>query len=222
MRILIIDDNREITDILKSGLESELFVVDTADEGNKGLKLALSNPYDLIILDVVIPGKNGFEVCKAIRQAKKTTPIIILSVKSEIPDKVELLNIGADDYLTKPFFFAELLARIKALLRRPPKLENENYFRCADLELHKEAHMVTRGNKEIHLTRKEFLILEYLLKNDGKVVTRQMLLENAWDTNADPFSNTIEAHIRNLRKKIDQGHIRRYIQTVPGVGYKIS
>lgn len=222
MRLLIIDDNQQITDVLKSGLESDCFVVDVANNGETGLKFAQENKYDLIILDLILPKEDGTQVCTKLRAMGNATPIIILSVKANIPDKVELLNIGADDYITKPFSFSELMARINAILRRPNQLQRQPCYQVEDLELDINAHSVKRKGQEIHLTRKEFLILNYLIKNRGRVATRQMILENAWDINADPFSNTIEAHIRNLRKKIDEGHKKRYIQTVAGVGYKIN
>lgn len=221
MKILIIEDEKDLADSLKDSLESECFAVDVAEDGQKGMMLGCTNNYDLIILDNMLPKRSGADVCRNIRVAKKQTPIIMLSVVSETDKKVELLNLGADDYLTKPFSFKELLARIKALLRRPKAIEN-CIIRIGDLTIDVAANKVMVGKKEVYLTRKEFMLLEYLMKNKGVVVSRGMLLEHVWDINADPFSNTIESHILNLRKKIKYKGNRDIIQTIPGRGYKID
>ncbi|MFA5062234.1 MAG: response regulator transcription factor [Patescibacteria group bacterium] len=221
MKILIIEDEKDLADSLKDSLESECFAVDVAADGQKGMMLGCTNDYDLIILDNMLPKRSGAEVCKHIRIAKKQVPIIMLSVVSETNKKVELLNLGADDYLTKPFSFKELLARIKALLRRPKVIEDQ-IVRIRDLTLDFAASKVLVGKKEVYLTRKEFMLLEYLMKNKGVVVSRGMILEHVWDMDADPFSNTIESHILNLRKKIKHRGIREFIQTIPGRGYKIE
>ncbi|KPJ56434.1 transcriptional regulator [Parcubacteria bacterium DG_74_2] len=221
MRILLVEDNKEIIKFLKPCLEAENFVVDAAEDGAKGSFLARTNDYDLIILDYVLPKKDGACVCQEIRSRGKNMPIIMLSVKSEIEDKVKLLNIGADDYLTKPFSFEELLARIKALLRRPEKIEND-ILMVDDLVLDKNKQMVTRGKKEIYLTRKEFALLEYLMKNQGIVLSRGMIMEHVWDMNIDPFSNTVETHILNLRRKIEPKNASQLIHTISGRGYRIG
>lgn len=220
MRILIIEDDKGISDFLKVSLENECFVVDTAEDGEKGSFLALTNDYDLIILDYILPKEDGHQVCEKIRKKGRTVPILILSVKSEVVTKVDILNIGADDYLTKPFSFEELLARIKALLRRPKQIESE-VLKIDDLILDTKKHLVKRGKKEIYLTRKQFMLLEYLMKNQGMVLSRGMIMEHVWDMNTDPFSNTIEAHIRILRRKIDLPKRKKLIHTIPGIGYKI-
>ena len=163
MRILIIEDEKETSDFLKQSLENECFAIDVAKDGEKGSFLARTNDYDLIILDYILPKKDGCRVCEEIRKAKKSVPILILSVKSEIPTKVDILNIGADDYLTKPYSFEELLARIKALLRRPKQIESK-VLEIDDLILDNKKHLVKRGKKEIYLTRKQFMLLEYLMK----------------------------------------------------------
>jgi len=221
MRILIIDDQKEIVDFLKKGLESVCFAVDIAMDGEQGSYMARTNDYDLIVLDNNLPKKNGKEIAKEIRGDGKNTPIIMLSVHSDISTKVDLLNLGVDDYVTKPFSFDELLARIKALLRRPPQIEDE-IIKAGNLILDTKRHAVRRDDKEIYLTKKEFMLLEYLMRNNGIVLSRSMILEHVWDMNADPFSNTIESHILSLRKKIDSDNGQKIITTVPGIGYKIE
>jgi len=220
MRILIIEDEQEIRTFIKQSLESECFVVDAAQNGEEGSWLARTNEYDAIVLDNMLPGKSGKEVCMDIRRAGKTAPIIILSVKTGIDTKVAMLNIGADDYLTKPFSLDELLARIRALLRRPKEIK-EAVLALGDLVLDTNQHTACRGAEDVYLTRKEFMLLEYLLRNQDAVVSRGMIMEHVWDMNADPFSNTIESHIRSLRKKIDF-KAKKLIHTVPGRGYKIA
>lgn len=221
MRVLIVEDEKKISDFLKVGLEGELFTVDRAHDGEKGSYLARVNHYDAIILDNILPKKNGVEICKDIRKAGVNTPILMLSVKSDTAIKVELLNAGADDYLIKPFSLEELLARIRALLRRPLKIEAE-VMRIDDLVLDSKKHTAQRGKKELRLTRKEFMLLEYLMRSAGSVLSRGMILEHVWNMDTDPFSNTIESHILSLRKKVDKPGAKKLIQTVPGMGYKID
>lgn len=222
MRILLVEDEKEISDFLKPCLEAESFVVDLSRDGEKGSFLARTNDYDLVILDISLPKKRGDQVCKEIRENNKNVPIIILTVESETDNKINLLNIGADDYMTKPFSFEELLARIRAILRRPHQIENK-ILTVNDLTLNTKRYSVKRGSEEIYLTRKEFMLLEYLMKNQGTVLSRGMIMEHVWDINADPFSNTIESHILKLRRKIDhKENKRKLIRTVPGRGYKIE
>lgn len=221
MRILLIEDDKNITESLKASLESECFIVDIAKDGEEGAYCAQLNNYDLAILDNMLPKKPGIEVCREIRGCGKTLPIIMLSVKSDTASKAELLNAGADDYVTKPFSFDELLARIKAIMRRPKQLENE-ILQVDNLIMNPARHIAQRGEKEIHLTRKEFLLLKHLLKSEGAVLSRATIMEHIWNMDADPFSNTIETHIANLRKKIDFGKHKKLITTVPGRGYKID
>lgn len=220
MKILIIEDNLSIRNVLRLSLEAESFAVDEAEDGEIGSYMARTNQYDLIILDNVMPKKSGLQVCKELREKEINTPIILLSAKSDINDKVELLKHGADDYLTKPFSFEELKFRIKALLRRPQKMEGD-VFKLGPITLNSETQEVKRYAKKIYLTRKEFSMLELFMKNKGKVLTRSNILEHVWDINANPFSNTIESHILNLRKKIGDTH-KRIIVNVPGRGYKIQ
>lgn len=222
MHILIVEDEAEIASFIKKGLTAENFAVDVATTGRRGLELAQTSEYDLVILDIKLPEMDGISVCKEIRQTnKKTLPILMLSVKNETATKVEALNIGADDYLTKPFSFEELLARVRALLRREkhiigPKLKLE------DLELDTTAHTVTRAHKLIQLNKKEFALLEYFMRNPGVTLTRNMILEHVWDMNIDPFTNTVDVHVRFLRKKIDRNRSRKLLHTVHGYGYKME
>jgi DNA-binding response OmpR family regulator len=220
MKILITEDNSAIRNVLRMSLEAASFSVDEAENGEDGSFMARTNAYDLVILDNMLPKKMGKQVCKEIREAGKTMPVLLLSMKSDVNDKIELLNCGADDYLTKPFSFEELLARMRALLRRPTQIQ-ESIFKIADIEVRHDRHQVFKRGKELHLTRKEFTLLSYLIMNKERVLTRGQLLEHVWDINADPFSNTIEAHILNLRKKLGDTK-KRLIRSVPGRGYKIT
>lgn len=221
MRILIVEDDMKINDFLKTALESEYFVVDTASDGAQGLYLAKTNTYDVIVLDSMLPHVSGIEICRALRTDDIATPIIGLSVQSETANKISFLNGGADDYLTKPFSFAELIARIHAVLRRPRTLGSDT-LTIGDITLDAKRHTVYKDETEVYLTRKEFLLLEYLMRNQGTVLSRGMILEHVWDMNADPFSNTIETHIMTLRKKLDNDPQVRIIHTVPGIGYRIG
>jgi DNA-binding response OmpR family regulator len=221
MRLLIVEDDRNIREMMRLGFEEESFVVDTIDSGDKGSYMARTNDYDVIILDLALPGKFGLDVCKEIRASEKATPIIILSATFDTIEKIRLLNAGADDYLTKPFSFHELLARVRALLRRPKPM-SPTMLQIADLALDSTRQKVTRGSKSIYLTRKEFCLLEYLMRHEGAVVSRGMIMEHVWNADSDPFSNTIEAHILNVRKKVDSIKNRKLIHTIPGRGYKID
>lgn len=220
MRILIVDDNKEIRELLKTGFESEMFAVDTAENGERGSYIARTNDYDVIILDNVMPKKTGLEVCQDIRKAGKDTPIILLSVESSPEEKTRLLTIGADDYLAKPFSFRELLARVRAVLRRP-KIRVPDNLTCGEISLNARTHEVKLGKKNVYLTRKEYSLLELLLRHSGEVVSRGTIMEHVWDLDGNPFSNTIETHIFNLRKKIEKKKERR-IWNVPGRGYKLA
>ena len=221
MRILVVEDDPKINEFLKISLESEYFVVDTTFDGEEGVYLGTTNDYDVIILDFMLPRNTGLDICKELRTRNIKTPIIGLSVKSETVNKIGFLNAGADDYLTKPFSFEELVARIRALLRRPKELQSD-ILEIGDLELDCKRHIVKKNGQEVYLTRKEFLLLEYLMRNRGTVLSRGMILEHVWDMNADPFSNTIETHIMTLRRKLDSERHARLIQTVPGIGYRFD
>ena len=221
MRVLVVEDEKEIRLFLKKSLEAECYAVDAAEDGEEGSFLARTNDYDLVLLDNVMPKKTGLQVCEEVRRDGNNVPILMLSVKSEITTKVDLLNAGADDYLTKPFSYNELSARMKALLRRPKKIESE-ILQIDDLAMDTSRHIVKRGDKEIKLTRKEFTLLKYLMKNQEIVLSRTMIMEHVWDMSADPFSNTIESHILSLRKKVDLPGKKKLIHTVNGRGYKMD
>ena len=221
MRILVVEDQENIASILKTRLESECYAVDVESDGDRGFYRARTNDYDLILLDNVLPGKQGPEICAGLREYKMTTPILILSVQSDIQQKVGLLNCGADDYLTKPFSYIELSARVKALLRRPKHVENIQLM-AHDLVLDTRTYSAIRKGKTIHLTPKEFSILEYLMKNKGTAITRGMIMEHVWDENVNQLSNSIDVHIANLRTKIDKDAKQKLIQTIPGQGYMIA
>ncbi len=221
MRILAVEDDEEVQKILKTNLEEETFSVDIAGDGEKGSYLARTNEYDLIILDFMLPKKDGKTICAEIRKAGKNTPIIMLTMRSTFESKVDLLNTGADDYLTKPFVFQELLARIRALMRRPKTLES-NTFELDDLKLDLVKQRVTRCKKNIYLTRKEFALLEYLMRHRGLVLSRGTIMEHVWNADSDPFSNTVEAHILNLRRKIDIANKKKLLHTIPGRGYTLD
>lgn len=221
MRILIVEDDPQVRETLKTRLEEACFVVDATDNGERGSFLARTNDYDVVLLDYMLPGADGRQVCREIRESGKRPQIIMLSVKTESDFKAELLDLGADDYLTKPFSFQELHARIRAVLRRVGTIVADTLIH-QDLIMNVSGQTVKRGSKEIYLTRKEFMLLEYLLRMKGRVVSRGMLLEHVWDSTANPFSNTIEAHVRNLRNKLNDRQTPKLIQTVPGRGYRIS
>ncbi len=221
MNVLVVEDEEELSEFLKSSFEQAGFNVDTSLDGEEGFVLALKNDYDVIILDNVLPGKEGKEICQELRENNCCTPIIILSVKSELETKVELLNIGADDYVTKPFSLDELLARINALLRRPQNIEGE-FLELGDLSLNLVNKTVKCKGKDIPFTRKEFSILACLVKNRGTVLNREQIMRYVWDEYVDPFSNTLEAHIVKIRKKISALGKKANIQTVNGIGYRIG
>ncbi|HVO28470.1 MAG TPA: response regulator transcription factor [Candidatus Paceibacterota bacterium] len=218
MRILIIEDNPRLGRTLKASLESESYAVDIESDGEKGLYRARTNDYDAIVLDDILPGRRGYEICRELRSAGRTAPILLMSVQSEVDRKVSLLNDGADDYLAKPFSYAEMSARLRALLRRPHELVPDR-LSFGDLVLDENSSTVTRGGKASYLTAKEFSLLQYLVRNAGHLVTRAMLFEHVWDGETDPVSNMLETHIHNLRRKVERPGLPGLIHTVPGRGY---
>ncbi len=220
MRILVIEDDPDIALFLKSALTEEGFSLDVAMDGERGSYLARTNEYDLIILDFVLPKKDGKTICQEIRNTGNSVPIIMLTVRTEIPDKISMLHLGVDDYVTKPFSFDELVARIRTILKRPQVMIN-NPISFSTLTLDSQKQMAWKGKQEIYLTRKEFQLLELFMKNAGKVLSRGTIMEHVWTIDSDPFSNTIEAHVLNLRRKIDTGR-QKLIHTVPGRGYKMD
>jgi DNA-binding response OmpR family regulator len=221
MRILVVEDEKDISTLLERALRENAFSVDAAEDGERASFLARTNAYDVIVLDSVLPKKSGIDVCREIRAAGRTVPILMLSAIQEPAIKAQALDAGADDYVGKPFSLNELLARIRALLRRPKQITGE-ILKVDDLTLNTKTHTVHRAKMEIHLSPKEFSLLEYLLRNKGAVLSRSMILEHVWDMAIDPFSNTIESHIVSLRRKIDRPGKGTIIRTVPGVGYRIG
>ena len=219
MKVLIIEDEKLIADTLKRGLECHKFSVDVAYNGEDGYLLTQQFEYDIIILDLMLPDIQGEEICRMIRKDENKAYVLMLTAKKQVGDIVNGLNCGADDYLTKPFEFSELLARIRALLRRNSK-NKENILQVCEMKLYIDKEKVTIGTKELKLTAKEFMILEYLLRNKGTVISRNQILEHAWDRNADIFTNIVDTHIKNLRKKL--GNYGAIIETIYGSGYRIN
>jgi len=222
MRILLVEDDRGVSRFIKKGLKENGYVVDVAFDGEKGLHLTLSQTYDLIILDILLPEMNGYEVLRSIRKKGVITPVICLTAKDEKEDIVQGLELGADDYLVKPFSFAELLARIKAVLRRGQKGMELSLLTIGDLTLDLINRTAHRNKKDIELSSKEFLLLEYLMRNSGQILTRTMILENVWGYNFDTSSNIIDVHINHLRMKIDKDFHSKLIHTIKGVGYVLK
>ena len=218
MRILIVEDEKKVAAFIKKGLEEETYAVDIASDGEEGFHLGEQNQYDLIILDLMLPKINGLDILSGLRAQKIDTPILLLTAKDSVEDKVEGLNQGADDYLTKPFAFSELLARIRVLLRRG-KAESKTTLEISDLTLNLVSHKVSRRNEEIELTGKEYSLLEYFMRNQEKVLTRTMIAEHVWDYNFDTFTNVIDVYVNHLRKKIDKNFSNKLLHTLRGVGY---
>ncbi len=221
MRILVVEDERKLASFIKRGLKEAHYAVDVADNGDEGLFLAQSNPYDLIVLDVMLPGRDGMAVCRQLRQEHIDTPVLMLTARDGMEDKVSGLDSGADDYLTKPFSFPEFLARIRALLRRERK-EKVTRLKVADLELNQLTRKASRSGKELVLTPTEYSLLEYLMLNAGHTVTRTMISEHVWDDDFDSYSNVINVYVNYLRVKIDTGHAKKLIHSLRGVGYTLK
>lgn len=223
MRILIIEDEHKIANSIKRGLEQENFAVDVSYDGIQGYDFATSEEHDVIILDLMLPGMDGVTICKKLREEGNHTPIIMLTAKGSLDNKVEGLNAGADDYLVKPFAFEELLARVRALSRRP-QVKLDSKLKVGDLELDSISFVVTRADKNIVLSRKEFALLEFLLRNAGKIINKDSIIAHVWDYDADVLPNTVEVYIGYLRKKIDLAFpkSKQLIHTVRGFGYKID
>lgn len=223
MKLLVVEDEHRIAQSIKKGLEQEHYIVDIAYTGNEGYDLASSEPYDCIILDLMLGGMDGLTICKQLRQEDNHTPILILTAKGQTEDKIKGLDTGADDYLTKPFAFAELIARIRALTRRP-KTITESILVTGDLTLDTKKFTVKRGATHIQLSSKEFTLLEYLMRHPGQTVTKEQIITHVWDYNADILPNTVEVNIRNMRQKIDVPFPNKkpMIQTIRGFGYKIK
>jgi DNA-binding response OmpR family regulator len=221
MRILVVEDEKDLSDVIKKGLEEEGFVVDTASDGQQAVNFAWDNEYDIIILDLMLPVKNGMDALKEIREYGINTAIIILTAKDMVEDKIKGLNSGADDYLTKPFAFGELVARVRALLRRGIE-ENNNQLKTGDLVIDTVNHEVFRRGTEISLTVKEYAVLEYLTRNRGQVLSRTQIEEHVWEYRYGNTSNIVDVYIRYLRQKIDNDFEPKLIETVHGRGYRIK
>jgi DNA-binding response OmpR family regulator len=221
MRILLVEDDAVIASSLSKGLREEAYAVDVATDGDAALSQAAINPYDAIVLDVMLPKRDGFAVCRELRQRGLTTPVLMLTARDAVRDRITGLDTGADDYLTKPFEFGELLARLRALLRRGPALAPA-VLRVADLALDTHAQRATRAGREVALTTREYALLEFLARNAGRVVGRAEISDHVWDDNYDPVSNLIESYINRLRKKLDAPGLPPLIHTRRGAGYMLG
>lgn len=221
MRILLVEDDSSVSGFIVKGLREERYAVDLATDGETGLSMAEITPYDVIILDVMLPKINGFDVCRRLRAQRQTTPILLLTARDAVEDRVAGLDTGADDYLTKPFAFAELLARIRALLRRGSS-QSTPHMNIADLELDPVSHRVWRAGQDIILTNKEYSLLEYLMRNTGRVLTRTAITEHVWDIHYESVTNIVDVHIKTLRSKMDRDFSPQLIHTVRGVGYVLK
>lgn len=223
MKILIIEDNEKLAKSIKKGLEQEGFAADYLLDGELGeSRLLVSHAdYDAVILDLMLPKKDGIAVCQKIREENITIPVLMLTAKDTVENKVLGLDTGADDYLIKPFAFKELIARIRVLLRRPQEILPKE-LKIKDLVLDTSTRTISRGGKSIALTLKEFMVLEYMMRNPNQVITRDQLYDHAWDFANNAFSNTVDVHVKNLRKKIDNGHSEKLLETIRGVGYRIK
>lgn len=221
MRILIVEDDAPLAGFLRKGLEAEHYAVDVAGDGELARDLATEYDYDLLVLDLNLPKRDGLAVLRDVRGIKESVPILVLTGRSRVEDRVTALDLGADDYLTKPFSFAELAARVRALLRRG-KLPQATTLQVEDLVLDRVERSVERGGKKIDLTSKEFALLEYLMRNAGRCITRAMIIEHVWNVSFDTTTNVVDVYINYLRKKVDENAPRKLIQTVRGSGYIIA
>jgi DNA-binding response OmpR family regulator len=221
LRILVIEDEKKMADLLESGLSEEGHSILVADTAASGLALALEESFDVVVLDLMLPGFDGFEVTRRLRKAGQTTPVLMLTARNSVGDIVQGLSSGADDYLRKPFSFEELLARLLALSRRGPVVQQVE-LRVDDLSLDTSTHQVKRNHELIALTKKEYMLLEFLMRNTGHVLSRDTIIQAVWGYDGTTENNTLEAFIKLLRKKIDDGHTKKLIQTVRGFGYKIG
>jgi two-component system copper resistance phosphate regulon response regulator CusR len=221
VRVLIVEDEPKSAAYLRKGLSEHGYVADVAQNGQDGLYLAQSSDYDLLVLDVMLPGRDGWSVISELRRSGKQTPVLFLTARDSVPDRVKGLELGADDYLVKPFAFSELLARIRTILRRGPVRPSES-LRFADLELDLLTHRAMRAGKRLDLTPKEFLLLALLVRRAGEVLSRTLIAEQVWDMNFDSATNVVDVHVRRLRSKMDDPFDRKLIRTVRGIGYVLE
>ncbi|HZT70470.1 MAG TPA: response regulator transcription factor [Terriglobia bacterium] len=221
MRILVAEDDRPVASFLKKGLEAEHYAVDVVPDGEEALSMAETYDYDLLLLDLILPKMDGLQVLRQIRTRKKNLPVLVLTGRTRVEDRVKGLDLGADDYMVKPFAFRELIARVRALLRRG-STPVDFTLRVEDLEMNLVERTVRRGERKIELTPKEFALLEYLMRNQGRAVSRPMIIEHVWNFSFDTMTNVVDVYINYLRKKIDEGSEQKLIRTVRGVGYRIG
>lgn len=221
MKILLIEDEKKIAAFARKGLEAQGFVVDVCGHGDEGYALALANPYDALVLDIMLPGKDGLSILRNLRERKLALPVILLTARSELNERLEGLNLGADDYLTKPFHIEELIARLHAVTRRAAGT-SQSILAVGDLKMNLLTRKVTRAGQAIELTAREFSLLEHLLRSPGRVLTRVEICERVWDYNFDPGTNLVEVYIQRLRKKVDGDSAKKLIETIRGVGYRIK
>ena len=221
MRCLLVEDEKKVADFVSRGLRAERFAIDVAHDGGAGWEFASRFEYDVIVLDLMLPGLSGTELLARVRKKDVRTPVLVLTARDATADKVRHFEAGADDYLTKPFAFAELLVRVKALLRRGP-INQSSVFRVDDLELDRLSQQVKRAGKRIDLTSKEYALLEYLLANAGRVLSRTMIIEHVWDQSFQGLTNIVDVYVRHLRSKVDDPHPKKLIRTVRGTGYCLS
>ncbi len=222
MRVLLVEDDIKIASFIVKGLKAAGFAVDSAVDGEEGLELALTEPYDAAIIDLMLPKRSGLSLIKEMRAERVNTPVLILSAKGSVDDRVKGLEIGADDYLTKPFAFSELLARVQALIRRASGIADPARLSVGDLSINLLTREVIRAGRRIDLQPREFSLLEYLMRNAGRIVSKTMIMEHVWDYHFDPQTNVVEARISRLREKIDRGADQKLIHTVRGAGYVIK
>ncbi|MEY3311021.1 MAG: hypothetical protein RL348_349 [Bacteroidota bacterium] len=221
MKILVIEDEKKMALFIKRGLEEERYIVETAFDGQTGLEIALHNQFDAIVLDVMLPKRDGFAVLSALRGAGNATPVLMLTARGNTEDRVSGLDLGADDYMAKPFHFEELAARLRSIMRRSSP-EKSTKMQCMDLILDTVAHVANRWGKEIELTTKEYALLEYLMRNKNRIISRSMITQHVWKHNFDPESNIIDVYIKRVRSKIERPGSPRILQSIRGVGYRMK
>ncbi len=220
MKILVIEDEKKIASFIRKGMEAAGFVVDVSHHGDEGFTLATTRPYQAVVLDIMLPGKDGLSILRNLRDRKMAVPVILLTARSELNERLEGLNLGADDYLTKPFHIEELIARIHAVTRRAAGT-SQSILAVADMKMNLLTRNVTRGGEAIELTAREFSLLEHLMRSPGRVLTRVEICERVWDYNFDPGTNLVDVYVQRLRKKVDGDAAQKLIETIRGVGYRI-